>query len=67
MRKTTDMEKMNSNKRGGYREGAGRKKTTGTRHTWKVPEDIEKIASEKGIAYIWEAVRFKERFDAINI
>lgn len=52
--------------RGGFREGAGRPKTTGTRHTWKVPEDIEKLVQEKGIPYIWDAVRFKVKFDLMG-
>lgn len=53
--------------RGGFREGAGRPKTTnGTRHTWVVPEDIEQIVRERGTAFIWEAVRFKVKFDAIT-
>lgn len=52
--------------RGGFREGAGRPKTHGTRHTWVVPEDIEKVYDKNGIGYIWDAVRFKVKFDALG-
>lgn len=53
-------------KRGGYREGAGRKAVNGTRHTWTVPADIEAIAKEKGVAWLWDAVRFKVAFDKLK-
>ena len=53
--------------RGGFRKGAGRKKRPGTRHTLIVPEDVENVLSARGIDYIWESVRFKVRFDNMQI
>lgn len=55
-----------TSQRGGFREGAGRPKTLGTRHTWVVPEDIERIYKDKGICYIWDAVRFKVKSDLLG-
>lgn len=52
--------------RGGFREGAGRPKTQGRRHTWVVPEDVEKVVSERGISFVWESVRFKIEHDAMQ-
>lgn len=51
---------------GGKREGAGRKPINGKRHTWVIPHDIERLANEKGMSYVWEAVRFKVKFDALK-
>lgn len=61
------MMKIDKQGRGGFREGAGRPKTQGTRHTWVVPEDVERVVSERGTSYIWDAVRFKLKFDAMQI
>lgn len=52
--------------RGGQREGTGAKKVNGRQHLWTIPSDIEEIAKEKGTAYLWECVRFKEKFDNFN-
>lgn len=52
-------------KRGGRREGAGRPKIGGKRHTWHVPPDIEEIVKQRGVAYLWDAVRFKNKFDKL--
>lgn len=60
------MEEQKISQRGGFREGAGRPKTPGTRHTWVVPEDIERIFKDKGMSYIWDAVRFKFKFDLLG-
>ncbi|MCQ2202379.1 MAG: hypothetical protein MJZ27_09865 [Bacteroidales bacterium] len=54
----------NKIKRGGKREGAGRKKIDAVTHTWQVPVDVHEIAKEKGTAYLWDAVRFKVKFDS---
>lgn len=56
-----------SNTHGGYRAGAGRKKTEGTRHTWVVPADVEEIVSKHGTGFVWDAVRFKVKFDSIQL
>lgn len=61
------MAEQNITRRGGFREGAGRPKTPGTRHTWVVPEDVEQVVSERGTSYIWDAVRFKLKFDTMQI
>lgn len=50
--------------RGGYREGAGRKKLPqGVKHLWVIPQDIHELAERYGTAWLWEAVRFKVKFD----
>ena len=51
------------NKHGGKRPGAGRKSKNGTRHTWTVPHDIERIVYFKGIDYVWESTRWKYAYD----
>lgn len=48
---------------GGKREGSGRKKIGNVRKTWTIPDDIMEIKEAKGIQYIWDAVRFKVKFD----
>ena len=58
------MEKQEN--RGGKREGAGKPKIDGHQHTWVVPSDIEEIVKKKGTAYVWDAVRFKVKFDNIK-
>lgn len=59
------MERIKS-ARGGTREGAGRPRVEGVKHTWVVPADIEQVVNEMGTSYIWEAVRFKLAFDAMK-
>lgn len=49
--------------RGGWRGGGRPKIEGGVRHTWTVPEDIDQLAQEKGTAWLWDAVRFKVKFD----
>lgn len=44
-------------KRGGRREGSGRKRVDGTRHMWTIPSDIEAWAKEYGTEYLWEIIR----------
>lgn len=46
-------------KRGGKREGAGRKKVGNVRKTWTIPDDILEVKEAKGIQYIWDAVRYR--------
>ena len=46
-------------KRGGKREGAGRKKVGNVRKTWTIPDDIMEVKEAKGIQYIWDAVRYR--------
>lgn len=48
---------------GGKREGSGRKKVGNVRKTWTIPDDILEVKEAKGIQYIWDAVRFKVKFD----
>lgn len=56
-----------TSQRGGFREGAGRKRIdAGIRHTWTIPADIDELASERGTAWLWEAVRFKVAFDKMK-
>lgn len=51
-------------KRGGQREGAGRKKIEGgVRHTWTVPTDVEQTVNERGTSWLWDAARFKLVFE----
>ena len=52
---------------GGKREGAGRKKVGNVRKTWTIPDDIMEVKEAKGIQYIWDAVRFKVKFDNMKI
>lgn len=52
--------------RGGKREGAGRKKVGNFRKTWTIPDDVMEIVEKKGTAYVWEAVRFKVKFDMMG-
>lgn len=52
---------------GGKREGAGRKKVGNVRKTWTIPDDIMEIVEKKGTAYVWDAVRFKVKFDNFKI
>lgn len=54
--------KENKGQWGGSREGSGRPKIEGgKRCTWTVPPDILEIAKTKGIPYLWEAVRIREK------
>lgn len=35
----------------------------GKAHTWIVPPDIEKVFQKRGTAWLWDAVRFKVKYD----
>lgn len=64
--KTYNMDKQGKEprSRGGYREGAGRKKLQqGVKHLWVIPQDIHELAEKHGTAWLWDAVRFKVKFD----
>lgn len=59
-----DKQEKEPRTRGGNRKGAGRKKIKGgVEHRWVVPLDIHELALQYGTAWIWNAVRFKVKFD----
>lgn len=62
------MEQKKTNLRGGFRPGAGRPSmgNGSVRHTWTVPRDIHELAERHGTNWLWEAIRFKLKFDAIK-
>lgn len=48
------------------KSNAGRKSIDGVKHLWIVPQDIHNIAKEKGVQWLWDAVRFKVKFDKMG-
>ena len=48
------------------KSNAGRKSIDGVKHLWIVPQDIHEVAKEKGIQWLWDAVRFKIKFDKMG-
>ena len=58
----------NEKKRGGAQPGSGRTKVEGgVRRMWTVPPDVDAVVHERGTKWLWEAVRFKLKFDTMQI
>ena len=58
----------NEKKRGGAQPGSGRPKVEGgVRRMWTVPPDVDSVVQERGTKWLWEAARFKLKFDTMQI
>lgn len=57
------MEEKSKKKRGGFREGAGRKKTTEKRYGFNAPADVAEILERqpRKTDFICDAIRFYAR------